>query len=56
MLTPQKGMLLCTDHGCLDNVDVEQRDRVIAEVLRGSEENKVELPEIAFFPTEDISL
>ncbi len=33
MLTPQKGLLLCHDHGCYDNLDVEFRPRQIQEAL-----------------------
>lgn len=33
MLVPQNGRLLCTDHGCLDNTDIEQRQFIIASQL-----------------------
>ena len=37
MLTPQKGLLLCHDHGCFDNLDVEERPRIISDVLQEEE-------------------
>lgn len=44
MLVRQKGLLLCTDHGCLDNLDVERRPYIIAKVLNqpGEFENERE--------------
>jgi hypothetical protein len=45
MLTKQKGLLLCSDHGCLDNLENERRPRRIAETLsdgREAENPKVE--------------
>ena len=36
-LTPQKGLLVCHDHGCYDNLDVEQRDFIISEILKEEE-------------------
>ncbi len=37
MLTPQKGLLICHDHGCYDNLDVEQRSFIISEILKEEE-------------------
>ena len=33
LLVRQKGLLLCTDHGCLDNLDVERRSFIISRVV-----------------------
>lgn len=38
MLTPQKGMLLCHDHRCYDNLLVEERPMMIQAVLSDGEE------------------
>lgn len=45
MLTMQKGLKLCSDHGCLDNLDIEHRDRIIAEVLQTEEQKVKEVSE-----------
>jgi hypothetical protein len=37
MLTMQKGLRLCSDHGCLDDLSVEYRERIIQEVLQTEE-------------------
>ncbi len=37
-LVVQKGMKLCTCHGCVDNLTVEKRQQVIAETLASGEE------------------
>ena len=38
MLSSQRGMLLCHDHGCYDNLLVEQRPQMIQSVLSEGEE------------------
>lgn len=38
MLIQQKGMLLCTDHGCVDNLDVEQRPFLIGLILTAGDD------------------
>lgn len=37
-LITQKGIKLCTCHGCVDDLTIERRDRVIAETLANGEE------------------
>lgn len=54
LLTKQKGMKLCVDHGCADNLDVEHRDKVIAETLRSGGELESESDKILQNPGEDV--
>jgi hypothetical protein len=46
MLIPQKGLRLCTDHGCFDQLDIENRTRRISEILASGEEGVDERNEI----------
>lgn len=38
MLTSQQGLLLCHDHGCYDNLMIQERPMVIQTVLEDGEE------------------
>lgn len=38
MLTNQMGLMLCHDHGCYDNLAIEERPAVITQVLSDGEE------------------
>jgi hypothetical protein len=38
MLTSQNGMLLCHDHGCYDNLLIQERPAMIQQVLADGEE------------------
>lgn len=53
MLVRQKALLLCTDHGCLDNLEIEKKDQTIARKLGepGEFEAKPTHPEMGEFPT-----
>ncbi len=55
MLSVQKGMKLCSDHGCLDDLDVERRQFVIQDVLSSGEELQDKRGEI-YTDSEDITL
>ena len=48
MLVRQNGILVCTDgHGCFDNTDVQERERIIQEKLseEGSQRDEERLDE-----------
>ncbi len=47
MLTIQKGLKLCEDHGCIDNLDVELRHRLIGDILQSEEERVYDVSENA---------
>lgn len=46
-LTIQKGLKLCQDHGCIDNLDVELRARIIGDILQSEEERVYDVSENA---------
>jgi hypothetical protein len=55
MLFRQKGLLVCSDHGCVDNMDVERRSVLIAEILAQPGEFENEAVEALIDPGETIA-
>lgn len=55
MLTVQRGLKLCSDHGCLDDLDVERRQLMIQEILSSGEEQQDKRGEV-YNDSEDILL
>lgn len=55
MLFRQKGLLVCSDHGCNDNLDVERRPMLIGEILAQPGEFENEAAPILEDPGEQVT-
>jgi hypothetical protein len=54
MLVRQKGLLLCTDHGCLDRLDVEQRPYLTQLILTDDREMHDDVQAVHETPVDDL--